>query len=225
MKRAQSHITWLALPLALLANLLWFGLLAAAQQRTPPPIPVITIPEAHIIYEAARLPQPATDIPAREYHPPVAANPSAAVTHPDVPSAQPWPLPSPRLNPHRPAVSLPALAPPSLLVPTSVLTQAGADVTAPSVDRMPLMLSGDPPSYPWWAKRSGLTGQVQLRFVVSRAGRVQDIEIIHVKGDTRFGAHAAHKVSSWRFDPARKNGRAVAYRCFQTIHFRPRINP
>ena len=123
------------------------------------------------------------------------------------------------------AVALPTFAPRSFKMSTPAATQSRMKTNGSAVDYLPSLLSGDPPSYPWWAKRSGLVGQVQLRFVVSALGHVQDIEVLHTEGDTRFGPHAVRKVNTWRFDPARKDGRAVAYRCFQTIHFQPRSRP
>jgi len=221
----RPHTTWLALPLALLGNLVWFGLLAAAQHRTSSPVPAFTVPEPYLIYDAANPSYPNLE-PETEAISirPTFTRPSALPKQKSQ-VKQSWPLPSLRLDSPVTVVSLPTFTPGSFKMSTPAVAQSRMQIKGSVVDHLPSLFSGDPPSYPGWAKRGGLVGQVQLRFVVSALGQVQDIEVLHTEGDARFGPHAVRKVNTWRFDPARKDGRAVAYRCSQTIHFQPRSRP
>jgi protein TonB len=216
----RAHSTWLALPMALLVNVFWFGLLAGAQHRVTHRDSPPAFPEPHILYDALRA-APGQTTPSPEVPAPTTFLEPSILPRREIKSEPHWPLPAPRLNRSTPSVSL-AWVPPTFPIAPPTMMHTRAQTTGSTVDQLPLLLSGTPPEYPAWARRAGAVGHVQLRFVVTRVGRVRDIEILHIEGDARFGPHAARKISTWRFEPARKNGRAVDYRCMQTVYFRSR---
>ncbi len=60
------------------------------------------------------------------------------------------------------------------------------------------------------SRRLGETGKVLLRVLVSPSGRAKKIEIQQSSGYSRLDQSARNAVRSWRFEPARENGTAVA---------------
>lgn len=217
----RPHTTWLALPLALVANALWFGLLAAAQHRPAPPVFHPAVPEPHVIYEALHPPAPGAEVRSSELSSPTTFLMPSILPNQETQSEPLWLAPALRLTRDIPSVSL-VFAPPAFAIAPPATASANTEAPGSAVDQLPMLVSGTPPDYPGWARRAELAGHVQLRFVVTAAGRVQDIEVLYTEGDTRFGPHAARKISSWRFEPARKNGRAVTFRCLQTVHYQSR---
>lgn len=87
------------------------------------------------------------------------------------------------------------------------------------VDSPPTPLTQPPPAYPDWARQSGATALVVARFVVTAAGTVEALQIQVVRGDARFAGSAAAAVRTWTFEPARRNGVAVAVRVEQQLVF------
>jgi protein TonB len=64
------------------------------------------------------------------------------------------------------------------------------------------------PVYPDTARKSGREGDVVLRFIVTRSGEVDGIEV--VSGDEPFVSAAVAAVKQWRYQPGRVDGRAEA---------------
>jgi protein TonB len=68
------------------------------------------------------------------------------------------------------------------------------------------------PVYPARALRSGVEGSVTARMQVDANGRVSDAEIVERTGtrDRDLDRAVLNTVRDWRFEPAMRNGRAVA---------------
>ncbi len=75
------------------------------------------------------------------------------------------------------------------------------------------------PQYPDWARRSGQTAVLVLRYVVGADGRVRDLQIRTVRGDPRLSEPVRQTVPQWRFKPALRAGRPVAVRVEQEWQF------
>lgn len=87
------------------------------------------------------------------------------------------------------------------------------------VDRAPMVASQLPPPYPYSARRRGIEGAVQVRFLVDEQGQVQHLEIINARPSGVFEESVLRSVPRWRFRPGRKDGRAVATWVETTIKF------
>lgn len=80
---------------------------------------------------------------------------------------------------------------------------AGAGPTRP-----PVPFKIVEPIYPLALRLTGVTGKVTLQFVVDTAGRVQKIQTISATHPL-LAERATAAVAQWRFEAARKDGRAV----------------
>lgn len=217
---------WIALPTALLANALLFCMLAGArttpsQPRVPEMAPVrITVmdwPTLDSTEPDASQPEP--DLIA------IAVQETSMVateTITEVATVLP-----PRLPNGTEAISsdlpglLVVLPGPSDLrsVPSTSATGFAGPLSLSGVDRVPKRIAGAFPLYPRWARKARLTGSVTLRFIITEAGTITNVNIHHIEGDERFGREAIRAVTAWRFDPATKRGESVACWCFQKINF------
>ena len=74
--------------------------------------------------------------------------------------------------------------------------------------------------YPLWARRQEVEAEVTLRFLVNEKGKVVDIEVEKVLGDSRFADVARRAVARWVFSPARYRSRPIAVWCVQRIEFK-----
>jgi len=74
------------------------------------------------------------------------------------------------------------------------------------------LASNPVPVYPARALRSGVEGSVTARLQVDASGRVSDAEIVDRTGarDRDLDRAVLNTVRDWRFEPAIRNGRAVA---------------
>jgi protein TonB len=88
------------------------------------------------------------------------------------------------------------------------------------VDRAPMIASQLPPPYPYTARRRGIEGAVQVRFLVDERGRVQHLEILAAKPSGVFEDSILRTVPRWRFRPGLKDGQAVATWVETTIKFK-----
>lgn len=88
------------------------------------------------------------------------------------------------------------------------------------VDRAPMIASQLPPPYPYTARRRGIEGAVQVRFLVDEKGRVQHLEITGAQPPGVFEESVLRTVPRWRFQPGRKDGQAVATWVETTIRFK-----
>lgn len=218
---------WLALPAAILANVLLFYLLAAAR----------TTPTAPRVGEERAVPMAIVHLPVPE-----AAEPEIAPPIPDVlpvvsvvrPEVEATALPeetavlTPRLLGGIDAVwaDLPGLAValPGVgdlrSVPSPTVVGLEKPLSVSGVDRAPRRISGALPQMPQWARRAGLEGAVTLRFIVTAEGEITEINVNHIDGDERFGREAVRTATTWGFEPGTKRGRPVACWCFQKVSYR-----
>lgn len=88
------------------------------------------------------------------------------------------------------------------------------------VDRAPMIASQLPPPYPYTARRRGIVGVVQVRFLVDEQGRVQHLEVTGADPPGVFEESVLRTVPRWRFQPGRKDGQAVATWVETTIRFK-----
>ena len=88
------------------------------------------------------------------------------------------------------------------------------------VDQIPVATMKTTPAYPYRARRLNLNGKVDVRFLVDRAGRVSQVSIPHSDPPNLFDQSVLTAVSSWRFEPGKVRGSAVATWVTTTIIFR-----
>ena len=217
---------WLALPTALLANALLFCVLAGA--RTTPSR--ARVPETKRV-RITVMDWPSLDSAAAEAMPSepdliaIAVQETSMVTTEaitEIATAL-----SPRLPNGTEAISSDLVGLPVLLpglsdlrsVPSPSATGFTEPLSLSGVDRVPKRIAGAFPRYPRWARNARLTGSVTLRFIITEAGTITNVNIHHIEGDERFGREAIRAVTAWRFDPATKRGEPVACWCFQKINF------
>ena len=76
------------------------------------------------------------------------------------------------------------------------------------------------PVYPFRARRRGVEGSVQVRFFVTRAGRVTGLEIIKAEPPGFFEKAVRQTVSKWHFQPGMVAGNKVKTLVETTIVFK-----
>jgi protein TonB len=70
-------------------------------------------------------------------------------------------------------------------------------------------LNNPVPAYPAAARRRGEGGRVQLRVLVTAAGRASRVEVSASSGSAVLDDAAKHAVERWRFLPARRGDEAI----------------
>ncbi len=78
-----------------------------------------------------------------------------------------------------------------------------------SGDRPPLLIGGQEVVYPATARAEQLEGEVVVGYDVTQTGSVENAMVITSQPPMVFDHAAIETVRSWRFQPARKDGRAV----------------
>lgn len=71
-------------------------------------------------------------------------------------------------------------------------------------------LNNPAPEYPRLSQRAGEEGRVLLRVLVSAEGHPESVEIFKSSGYERLDKAALNAVKQWRFEPARKGGKALS---------------
>lgn len=74
------------------------------------------------------------------------------------------------------------------------------------------------PAYPFEARRNGLAGEVVVEFVVDEAGNVH-APMVARSSDRVFEEAALRAVARWKFEPGKRDGRAVRFRMALPIQF------
>ena len=77
------------------------------------------------------------------------------------------------------------------------------------VDERPQPRSQPRPSYPYSLRRAGISGEVVLLFVITREGRVEEVEV-ESTDHPDFVRTAKEAVRRWRYEPARMGGEPVS---------------
>lgn len=103
------------------------------------------------------------------------------------------------------APNLKQLAPPKLSHPA--LNNRAFDMK--EVDRQPQYLSSMQPPYPYKARRMGIEGYVDVRFLVDKNGLPHKLSILEAKPEGEFEDTVKKTVPHWKFKPGQKNGRPV----------------
>lgn len=71
-------------------------------------------------------------------------------------------------------------------------------------------LNNPPPEYPRLSQRAGEEGKVLMKVLVSAEGRPESVDVISSSGFERLDKAAVNAVKQWRFEPARKGGKALS---------------
>ncbi len=94
---------------------------------------------------------------------------------------------------------------------------SGMDLAA--VDAKPRIASQVEPDYPEAARRSGISGRVVARFLVTADGHVSRISIVSAQPTGIFDQSVLAALGKWKFRPARFKGREVAAWVMLPIRF------
>lgn len=74
------------------------------------------------------------------------------------------------------------------------------------------------PVYPFEAKHTGITGQVQVEFIVDERGDVREPRIVS-SSNRIFEETTLRAVTKWRFEPGRRQGGIVKFRMSVPVMF------
>ena len=77
------------------------------------------------------------------------------------------------------------------------------------VDTLPMATGRIPPPYPYLARRRGVEGFVDIRFLVDLEGNVRHLEVLRAEPTGVFEETVLRTVRRWRFKPGRKDGAPV----------------
>jgi protein TonB len=86
------------------------------------------------------------------------------------------------------------------------------------LDQIPVARIQQQPIYPYEMRRAGITGEVNVGFIVDANGDVRDAYVIN-STHREFEVPAVQAVSKWKFRPGRRGGRAVNTRMSVPIVF------
>jgi periplasmic protein TonB len=196
-------------------------------EPTPPepepiPEPEPTPPEPEPIPEPEPTPPEPEPIPEPEPTPPEPEpipEPEPAPPEPE-PTPEPDPKPEPKATPAPPPAETPSdnadrspdpdvrLEPAAAQEPAGVQSDLAEEFTPPSSGAA--YLNNPKPVYPAAARRRGMEGVVRLEVEVSADGRPLAVAVKESSGFRVLDVAAREAVEHWRFEPARRMGRAVA---------------
>ncbi len=93
-------------------------------------------------------------------------------------------------------------------------------MTKDAVDALPAPAeSNRAPEISARARRDGVSGVVQVQFLVTKSGAVEELKILQATPPGVFDQAVLDTVPSWRFAPATYKGQPVTMRIRQTIRF------
>lgn len=101
--------------------------------------------------------------------------------------------------------------------PTAV---AAAPPRAGAIHEPRLLRDSPRARYPDRARRLGLEGTVVLLLRVAADGAVMRVEVVTSSGHAILDLAAEEAAASWRFEPARRDGKAIAYDVRVPVEFR-----
>jgi len=122
------------------------------------------------------------------------------------------PPPPPGLEQAKGVVTIPATR------PTGFGRGLGQIFDLSQLDQIPVARVQQQPIYPYEMRRAGITGEVNIGFIVDSNGDVRDAYVIS-STHREFEQPAVQAVSKWKFRPGRKGGRAVPTRMSVPIVF------
>lgn len=190
----------------------------AAPPETAPPSPVAQPPEP-------ALPPPPAPAPPPAAQPQLAISLDLDLPTPELQASLSFPVQAPPPAPDpEPAASSPPSPAPAEAVPTRpTVPAAPARPTGifamEAVDKAPLAIRKQAPTYPPRARWRNVEGVVELRFVVTTKGQVEDVDVLDATPPGTFDASAIAAIRQWRFEPGQKNGFPVATRMTLRIRF------
>jgi protein TonB len=76
------------------------------------------------------------------------------------------------------------------------------------LDQIPVPTAQIQPQYPYEMRRAGITGEVNVGFIVNVRGEVQDAYVMN-STHREFEVPAVQAVSKWKFRPGRRGGKVV----------------
>lgn len=177
------------------------------------------------VYRATSAPPLPEALPPRET-PPVESRtieppkPVAAATRTEPSASVPRP-PTPERNPSKASPQKQTDAPRNRAASESSESSAPGAHPAPGVDEFPRIEPGNrPPVYPQEAAAAGLSGDVLLLVQVNAAGRATDLRVLSSSNVPALDHAALEAVRQWRFRPAQRGGRAVAWPVKVPVRFR-----
>lgn len=89
-----------------------------------------------------------------------------------------------------------------------------------SVDSKPTLLSQESVDFPEKALEENIDrGKVELRILIDKFGKVDQVEIIEARPEGYFEDSAIQMVQRWEFDPATYRGKSVAIWAKQVVKF------
>jgi protein TonB len=88
------------------------------------------------------------------------------------------------------------------------------------LDNAPRVRFPKAPQYPYEASRDQRSGEVLVEFSVDETGRVFNPSVVR-SSDPIFEEPTLKAVRQWRFEPGRRNGRAVRFRMRLPVEFHP----
>lgn len=90
--------------------------------------------------------------------------------------------------------------------------------SAAAQNRHPVPRIQNPPEYPLEMSRAGVTGWVNVEFIIGSGGRVVSTKVLQ-SSHREFEIPALAAVAKWRFEPGLKAGKPVAARASQVLEF------
>lgn len=204
--RSGASITATVLLHVILACLFMLGLME--HSITPPDAPPVLVEFMQSQPTPKTIEQPvAKPIPVPPRPQPVAA---------PAPSPQPQPSPSKVSAPTEVAQAAPVApvsTPPTPPAPPAAAPTPAPVVTAPSRTDVSIpasySASNQKPIYPNMSKRLGEQGTVVLRVLVKADGNAGEVEVKSSSSYPRLDQAAIDAVKTWRFNPAKIDGKAI----------------
>ena len=204
--RSGASISATVLLHVILASLFMLGLME--HTITPPDAPPVLVEFMQSQPTPKTIEQPvAKPIPVPPRPQPVAA---------PVPSPQPQPSPSKVSAPTEVAQAAPVAPVSAPTAPTTPAPPSPAPapvVTAPSRTDVSIpasySASNQKPIYPNMSKRLGEQGTVVLRVLVKADGNAGEVEVKSSSSYPRLDQAAIDAVKTWRFNPAKIDGKAI----------------
>ncbi len=87
-----------------------------------------------------------------------------------------------------------------------------------NLDQQPAARSAMPPDYPYEMRRQGITGTVDVDYIIDSEGNVVAAQVIG-SSNPAFEMAAVNAVRKWKYRPGKKAGRSVNTRVQQQIKF------
>ncbi len=122
------------------------------------------------------------------------------------------PPPPPGIDQAKGVVTIPAVR------PSGFGRGLGKIFDISQLDQVPVPRVQQQPIYPYEMRRNGITGKVDVGFIVTTTGDVVDAYVID-STNRAFEAPSLQAVSRWKFAPGRRGGRAVNTRMSVPIIF------